>query len=144
MATQVFYFLGKTKWTKVYPGQEDQKYGHFGMDFYPDDLEAFQKTGVQLQERTDDDGVFFKLRRTPTKLIKGKLADFGAPTVLDSNNQPFNQPIGNGSTVTVKLSVYDTVKGKGHRLDSVRVEDWVEYKKEGQSTEAVNVPKLPF
>lgn len=146
MATKFKRYSGTVKWAKVYEGQEDQKYGHYGLDFYPDDVEDFKSSGVQLQERTDEEGgVFFKLRRTPKKLIKDKVVDFGTPLVLDAEGEPFDKPIGNGSKVTVKIAVYDTVKGLGHRLEAVRVDEWVEYKKEeGASDGGPNTPKFPF
>lgn len=142
MATKFYKFTGKCKWAKVYPGQEDEKYGHFGINFYPANVEEFKATGVQLKPRQDDDGTFFVLRRQPVKLIKGKLAELGAPVVLDSGNNAFNQPIGNGSTVTVEIAVYDTQKGKGHRLEKVRVDELVVYEK--PNSPEGNTPKIPF
>jgi hypothetical protein len=37
--------------------------------------------------------------------------------------------IGNGSKVKVSVAVYDTVKGKGQRLESIQVLDLIEYEK---------------
>lgn len=145
MATQFFYFKGSCKWAKVYEGQEDKKYGHFGLDFFPDDPKAFFATGVQLKERKDPetDKVFVQLRRKPSQLIKGELVKFGTPKVIDKNDQPFGNLIGNGSKVTVKIAVYDTVKGKGHRLEAVKVDEWVEFKKDGPEAGG-DVPNIPF
>ena len=149
MATETYFFKGKCKWAKVYPGQEKSQFGdRFSLDFYPEDQEAFKATGVQLHPKEDEDGVKYQLRREPQKLIRGELVNFGPPQVFDKANKPFTDAIGNGSTVTVKIAVYDTVKGKGHRLDAVRVEDLVVYKKEdGDGAKAHpkgEVPKLPF
>jgi hypothetical protein len=72
------------------------------------------------------------------------LVTYTPPEVLDKDNQPFTKLIGNGSTVTCKVIIYDTIKGKGHRLEAVRVDDWVEYVPEGSQSPAGNVPKMPF
>lgn len=149
MATETYYFKGKVKWAKVYPGQEKSKFGdRFTVDFYPDDVAAFVATGVQLVAKKDDDGaVKFQVRREPQKLIRGELVNFGPPQVLDKNNNPTTVAIGNGSTVTIKIAVYDTMKGKGHRLDAVRIEDLVVYNSEGGAGDGKpkgEVPKLPF
>jgi hypothetical protein len=56
----------------------------------------------------------------------------------DGEEKDFEDPtrIGNGSTVTCKISVYDTQLGKGHQLEAVRVEELVEYvKTEGEANE---------
>jgi hypothetical protein len=39
----------------------------------------------------------------------------------------FTDAIGNGSTVTAKLSIYDSKFGKGTRLEAVRVDEHVPY-----------------
>lgn len=145
MATKYETFTGKVKWAKVYKGQEDEKYGHYGVNFYPDDVEAFKATGVQLQAKVDDDGTWFQLRRKPKQLIRNEVVDFGTPKVIDAEGNLFDKPIGNGSTVTVKVAVYDTQKGKGHRLEALRVDEWVEYKKpEEVGTGGAATPKFPF
>ena len=144
MATQYVYFKGKAKWAKVF--KPDQKYDYYGLDFYPDDPEAFKQSGIQLQVNKDkEDGTtFFKVKRRPTQLIKGELVQFGAPHVFDDKNQPTQAAIGNGSEVTVKIALYDSQKGVGHRLESIRVENLVEY--EGGEAPAVGgeVPEIPF
>ena len=151
MATQFYYFKAKAQWCRLYEGMEDEKFGHYGLDFFPDDVEAFKASGVQLQPRENEDGdIFFKLRRHPEALIKGELTKFGPPKVVDKDNEPFDKLIGNGSEVTVKIAVYDTAhKGKGHRLESVRVEDLVVYEKDGEDAAPKGeikgeVPTVPF
>lgn len=151
MATQFYYFKGKCNWARLYEGMEDEKFGHYGIDFFPEDNEAFKATGVQLQPRENEDGeVFYKLRRNPEALIKGEVVKFGPPKVVDKDNESFDKLIGNGSTVTVKIGVYDTRKGKGHRLESVRVEDLVVYEKDEEGESNVKgelkgeVPAIPF
>ena len=161
MATQTYYFTGKCQWAKVYKGQEDQRYQNFGLDVELDEknLAIYKESGIQThlqvsgeksqtgREITWCDGrkgvTFVKFKRPVSKLIKGQLVNYGPPSVLDKDNQPFDKPIGNGSSVTCKVVVYDTAKGKGSRLETVRVDEWVEYKKDDAPAQ-VNVPKLPF
>jgi hypothetical protein len=160
MATKYYYFTGKAQWSKVYPGQEDEEYDAFSIDVALDDWDNFTKSGLQLVVResgkpnkngnpykwyTGEDGIkYTSFRRKVHQLINGETVDFGEPKVLDKENHPFNKPIGNGSTVTVKVAVYDTRKGKGHRLETVRVEDWIEYKPEASDNAGGTVPKMPF
>jgi len=145
MATQTFYFKGKCNWAKLF--KPDQKYDYFGMDFYPDDVEAFKATGTQLRPNKNEDGeTFFKVKRHPSAMIKGELVNFGGPVVLDAKNNDMTDAVGNGSTVTLKLSIYDSQVGKGTRLESVRVEELVPYEgKDGPPAEAGGeVPDIPF
>jgi len=144
MATQYVYFKGKAKWAKVF--RPDQMYDYYGMDFYPDDPDAFQESGIQLKPNKDnEDGrTFFKVKRRPTALIKGELVNFGPPVVFDKTNMTTTQAIGNGSEVTVKIALYDSQKGKGHRLESVRVENLVEYEGNAELDVGGEVPEVPF
>ena len=144
MATKWSNHTGTVKWAKVYKGQEDPKYHYYSLDFYPDDVEAFLATEIQVEKREDEDGTFFKLRREPKKLIKDKVVEFGPPDVWDADAQPFDKSIGNGSKVTVRVAVYDTAKGKGHRLEAVMVNEWVEYKKPEGEDDGPRKPKFPF
>lgn len=142
MATDMFYFKGKCNWAKLF--KPDEKYDFYGLDFYPDDVEAFQKTGTRLSpHKTEDGDVFFKIKRRPTTMIKGELVDLGKPKVFDKENQPLEKLVGNGSEVTVKIAVYDSAKGKGTRLESVRVENLVEYEGKGADPQG-EVPDIPF
>jgi len=141
MATEVFYFKGKCNWAKVQA--PDKEYDYFGMDFYPDDVKAFEATGTQLKPNKDDNGeTFFKVKRRPTAMIKGELVEFGGPVVLNKDNEKTDELIGNGSEVTIKVSIYDGAKGKGTRLESVRIENLVAY--EGGAKVVGELPEHPF
>ena len=74
---------------------------------------------------------FISLKRPHTKMIKDAIVTLGPPTVLDKDNNEYKEQtnVGNGSTVTCKVVVYDTVKGKGHTLEAVRVDDLVVFDK---------------
>ena len=47
--------------------------------------------------------------------------------------------IGNGSEVTIKVAAYSSVKGKGHRLEAVKVENLIPY--EGGGAVESRTPK---
>jgi hypothetical protein len=131
MSTQIIYLHGTCKWAKL--ETPDEKYGHWTLDLYPDQesLAKVKKSGLELKERTDNEGKgpFIKLRRKKQKLIKDALVKFDPPSILNSDNKPMPQDtkIGNGSTVFCKVEVYDTIKGKGHTLAAVRIENLIEY-----------------
>ena len=127
-------------WAKV--KKPDHKYGNYTIDVYLDDgsWEKYKESGLELKIREDKETgeKFVRFRRDPKKEIKGEMVEFGAPRVLirdeeDGEYKEFDGLIGNGSFVNCKVSVYDSAKGKGHRLDTVAVETLVPY--EGQSDE---------
>ena len=149
MATKFIDLTGKVKWVKV--RKPDEKYNNWTLNFYPDDRsrKIYDESGLQIRYKQDDDGEFLIFRRPAEKLIKGEVVKFDPPKVWDAKNQPFDGIIGNGSEATVKVAVYDTIKGKGHRWEAIRVDKLVEYNPPATtgaaaSTDA-NAPKpLPF
>ena len=134
MVTKTIYLSGTAMWAKVF--SPDEKYNVYKIELQLDNesLDKFKSSGLQLKVR---DNNTISLRRAPTSLINGKAAEWGAPSVLDKDNQPTDKLIGNGSKVTCKVQVYDTAKGPGHRLEAVRVEDLVEY-------DPANKEDMPF
>ena len=150
MASNFIYLSGKCKWAKV--RKPDEKYQNYQVPLYLDtkSLETLKASGMQLTIKTDDDGKFVTLRRPVSKLIKGELVEFGPPKVFDKDNHEFHDGlIGNGSSLTCKVVVYDTIKGKGHRLESLRVENLVEYHRPEDDTPVAvaakaSQPALPF
>jgi hypothetical protein len=151
MATTFHYFTGKTKWPKIRPDRPDDYQGvkAWKIPVYldKDNIKALQDAGLRMRPKKDEDGSFVTFRRPLNKEIGGKIVDFDPPTVIDKNNQPLDPKIiGNGSVVTVKISAFDTRMGKGHRLESVRVEELVEYKPDAQADENQAKPAvgLPF
>lgn len=130
MSTQIIYVSGTAKWAKVYQDQLDTKFGaERNIVVYPDEasLIALKSSGSRIEPKEDEEGVYYKFRRDDKGVIKGEEVTFGPPKVIDIENKPFDKKIGNGSKVTVKLSVYDTKKGKGTRLEAVRVDEHVPY-----------------
>jgi len=131
--TQTVYFTGVAYWAKL--EEPDQKYQYWGLDLALDDESKikFEKSGLTLKVKKNTDGVeVISLRRPVQKLIKGELVDFEKPKLVDKDNNDYvDRPlVGIGSFVTCKVLVYNTLKGPGHRLEAVRVDQLVEYKAE--------------
>jgi len=129
MATKTYFWDGTVNWAKVYENQIDPKYKRWSVDFYPDKdtWPSVEESEVQCAVRESESGKFIKLGRRQSMLIKGEAVTFGPPAVFDDQGEPVTALIGNGSHVTVKVDVYDSAKGKGHRLQAVRVNKLVEY-----------------
>ena len=146
MATKFYYLKGKAKWVKA--RRPDEKYDNYTMNLYLDEgsQKIFEESGLQIEPKQDDEGTFYTFRRPHEKLIKKELVEFGPPKVFNADNTEFDGLVGNGSRVTIKVSVYDTVKGKGHRWESIRVEELVKYNPEGggslNSAQAMPPPEV--
>lgn len=155
MAQKTYYINGLTSWAKLNKENYDKKFKSYVMDLYlPDDqVEEFQKWSSELELRDATTKGFndkvgpkhwIKLRRPTVKLIKDKVVTFDPPKLLDKDGESElakDTNIGNGSDVTCKVVVFDTVKGKGVRLEVVRVNELVEY--EGEEVDESNVDS-PF
>jgi len=127
--TDVVYFAGEAKWAKV--REPDPKYKNYSIDLKleGESLDLFDKFGLQLKVRKDENGdPWVTFRRPVEKLVKGELVQYSPPAVfLGDEIYPAPGLIGNGSKVVVKVIVYDTKKGRGHRLEAVKVTDLVAY-----------------
>lgn len=141
MATEHLYLKGTAKWAKVF--KPDEEYDNFTINVYMDEAsrKLFAEAGLQLTPKEDEDGEFVTFRRPNYKQIKNELVHFGAPQVIDEQGVPVTTPIGNGSEVVVKVIVYDSKKGKGHRLDGVQVTKLVEYAGSGEGAPNVVTPE---
>lgn len=131
MATKIHYFSGKAKWAKVYQGDGDDKYENWKIDLFmdPPSWEEFKKSGIQLQQKFSEEGSYVTFRRDYSKIIKGELVKFDPPAVVNMDNEPITDKIGNGSTVIVKVLTFDTRKGTGTRMEAVKVVELVKYDK---------------
>ena len=113
-------------------------------------------------------GKYIKFTRPENKVIKGNLVYYTGPIILDQDGNvivdyvsketgrrvfsysPENKAdvlrrgspinIGNGSKVKVTVSTYDTLKGKGHKLESLKLLELVEYA--GRSTTPPPLSKM--
>jgi hypothetical protein len=130
MASKFWFFTGMAKWCKL--DKPDERYGFYGLDLYLDkpSMKRFKESGLNLKIHKNDDGEYVRFRRDPEKL---RDQDPEKPRKLifeDGEYKPFDGLIGNGSFVEVKVQVYDSQKGKGHRLDAVAVHELVPYGQE--------------
>lgn len=126
MATQYYNFKGTLRWGRL--NSPDDKYKNYYAEVYMDEGEAtkVKTSGLQLTFKEDENGHYVKFRRPETKVIKGELVKFEPPKVT-LNDEVYEGIVGNGSEVLLNIAVYDTMKGKGHRLNSVKVLNLVEY-----------------
>lgn len=145
MSTAIFYLSGKARWAKL--KKPDPKYNRYTIDLYLDEdsKPKFAESGMQLELKTDKEGGrYHTFGRATEKVIKGELVKFDPPNVIDAEGNPFSKNVGNGSHVTIRVSVYDTAKGKGHRLDTVRVNHLVPYEAQDDMppvpAEYLNIP----
>jgi len=144
-ATKHYYFRGTCKWAMVH--RMDEKFNNYKIDLYPDEesMVLYKESGCQNDVKKDDDGEYITFRRKNQQLIKNELVEFGKPKVVDAEGETFSENIGNGSKVVVKIAVFPTRNGTGHRLEAVMVEDWVEYsgeEGEGSSIEQIKAEGL--
>lgn len=170
MATDVIKMTGNVYWAKVYEPDTAYGSTKYVINFYPekDQWDIFDKSGIQKEVKEDENGKFVRLQRDAFKMIKGAIVNFTGPVVLDAggdvivdyvskatgkriysydNNkkddiQRRGKPIliGNGSKVEVTVAVYDTFKGKGSRLETVKILDLIAY--EGSSGTPPKLSKM--
>jgi hypothetical protein len=154
--TQYVQFTGKAYWAHIYKPDTFRGAVRWIMNLYMDDDEwkKFKDLKIQKKPVTDENGTFWRPTRLTSRMIKEKLVKFTPPWIYDKNGEPLvtyvNQDgkevrsydgadsdikrvgdpvlIGNGSTVSITVSVYPTTMGIGNRLESIRLLDLIEYK----------------
>ena len=145
MSTKYIYLRGPVKWAQV--RKPDEKYQNYKVNVYLDEAskKVFNEAGLRLEAKQDEDGTYWTFRRPVEKLIKGEVVKFGPPKLLNADNTDFPDDalIGNGSDITVKIAVYDSIKGKAHRLETVRVESLVEFIPDAGGAGAFIPPSTP-
>lgn len=143
MASNYYYLSGKAKWAKLF--KPDEKYKNWQIQVYLDEpsMKVYDESGMTMQKKQDDDGVFVTFRRPEAKVIRDELVKFNPPEVLDDAGNKMEQLVGNGSDVTIKVIVYDTMKGKGHRLEAVKVNKLVPYVKQETAEAATAAAAAP-
>lgn len=155
MPTQTYYFSGKALFPHLSsPDTKFDKAGiwHVGLILDDESKAAYAASGIQVTpkpvKRDDPNSpLYVRFSRKTQQIMKNELVKFAAPEVVDANNQPLSALVGNDSKLTVKVSVFDTMRGKGHRLDKVRVDELIEYKPEPKAeAPATTAPKgtIPF
>lgn len=158
MSTEYIDLEGEGYWLKITKPDEFRGSVRWALNLALDEpsLKIYQDSGIQkkLKNTAEAKNVATLLRPT-TKLMKGKMVYFTPPIVygkdgetlrkyVDKNGETvrsYDTPgieltkvgdiplIGNGSKLKVTLSVYDTQMGKGHRLESIKLLDLIEYVK---------------
>lgn len=118
-------FNGDRKWSvSLYlEGSELEKFEGIGLSLQPVGS-GRSKTKPELP----DPWKGFRFTRPCEKDFGKGPEELEAPKVLDKDNKPFpeDKRIGNGSLVEINISVYGD-RIKGHRLNSVKVLELVEY-----------------
>ena len=116
----IYYFSGKVKFVKI---KELDMYDRWSLtlDMDPNDLPKFTQSGIQKGIKKDDNQNLVTFTRKPEYKVKktGEVVKVEAPVVKDMNGNPTNRYVRNGDKVVVKVSVYDTIKGKGSGLESI-------------------------
>lgn len=150
MATTYHDFVGKVNWAQVF---QPNKFGAFSLNFYPETKEvrkAIKDAGYKGSIKEDDEGEFYYVfRRKNSKKIKGEEVVFGPPKVTDKDGNEFKEAIGNGSVVSVNISLYDYTdpesgqQGKGLRLEGVKVLTHIPYVKESAAATPAETPSSP-
>lgn len=133
------YFTGPCKWAKVYTPDDYNGEKKWKIDVFlsKSDLKDLKATGLKLKVKEEEEtgSKYVTFNRPVVKEIKGEMVDFDAPRVLNKDKEDITDLIGNGSTVTVKVLVYDSAMGPGHRLEAVRVDNLVQYSADPQEGE---------
>lgn len=153
MATKWVTIKGIVRWAKVYELDAFMGSSNWKVDFAPlnaAERKKWDDTGIQLKFRKEDDGLeYCRLRRPEKKVFSDEVTFFAPPEITgavsvqyqDENGERIRQykkgdkvnrvgepvEIGNGSEVLVNVCYYDTVKGKGHRLESINVLNLIEF-----------------
>ena len=156
MATRKVVLTGIGEWAKVFEDNRDMKgfegaweefNGACTIDMILDDenMQILRNSKSMKKGTPDPEG-----RGTRVRLIRkfetGRDWDSGAPVVTKSDGSKWNYEedgtIGNGSTVQVTLSVYDTSRKGivGTRLDRIKVITHVEYQPEDEDEVAPPPP----
>jgi len=148
MASTTQYITGTAMWAKVFAHNKDKNEdfhgpgGAYVVDLIVDkeELDSFVSTGARTTPKTTDEGMSIKFKRKHTHPTIPAFG--GPPQVVDADKQAWDGTlIGNGSTLEIAYTVYDTKLGKGTRMEGVRVIEHIELPPmEGDS----GVAKLPF
>lgn len=148
MASTTYYITGVANWAKVFAHNKDKNEdfhgpgGAYVTDLVVDkeELESFLATGARTAPKTTDEGTSIKFKR---KHVHPTIAAFGGPPqVVDAEKKIWDGTlIGNGSTVEIAYTVYDTKMGKGTRMEGMRIIEHVALP-EMDGEDAVS--KLPF
>ncbi len=153
VATSTLDVRGKVKYIHAV---NLNKYGDWIITIYPDTqslevIREYQAKGWKNVMKKDDDGYFIQFKRSPTKMMKGKVVAFTAPKVVDNEGKPFDgMRVGWGSDVIVRLEVYQHGTPNGGkafacRWDSLKVTNLIPFeidKSDWTDDEKANIKSL--
>lgn len=153
MATEVLDVQGKVKYIHAVTFNKYDKWAVVIEPTLPslEKIRDLQAQGLKNVMKKDENNVYYiQFSREPTKLMRGKVVAFAAPTVLDSSGEIMDgSKVGRGSDVTVRLEVYqhgtpNGGKSKAARWDSLRVDNLIpwEIDKDMGPTEAAAAKDL--
>ena len=133
MASEVILLSGKAEWAKV--RKPDDAFGgsffKITVDLDKGSQQVFAASDLQLEPKEIDGSFKVTFRREAEKQWPdGTVEEMGPPALFEADGKTElakSVLIGNGSEVSIKVEVYDTKRGKGHRLKSVRVDKLVPY-----------------
>ena len=144
MASKDYYFSGEAKWAMLFAPDKEYKNYKITVNLDEPSKVKYLESGLQGRPKTDDGGFWVTFRRPETKEIKGDLKRFEKPKVVNDLGEEVTDFVGNGSKVTVRVTVYDTRRGKGHRLEAVRVDELVKYVSDKESEHSKEEDKKLF
>lgn len=144
MATTTHYFTGTCKWAKVYVPDDRFPPPRYRVPLCldADSRGRYNALGLQMRPKIDSEGdELITFTRPVSRTFAGQERHFGPPKVIDSSGSLVrDQLIGNGSNVTLEVTVYDYVfngrSGKGHRLETVKINNLVEYEREDPAVQS--------
>jgi len=132
------YIQGKVKWFRP---KIPNTWNKWSVQIHPNDkgleiIRDLQAEGLKNMLKKDEDGYYLNFSRPVTKETStGKILSFKPVEVFDTEGKPFDDRVGNGSDVTLKIEVYTHGtpgggKAKAARWVSARIDNLIPFEKE--------------
>ena len=156
--TEFITLSGIANWAKPYKPDEFRGDSRWTLNLTLDEesLARYKEYGIQQKLKQNEHGWSFDPRRPVVKKIKETLVYFTPPFIFDKTGETLvkytdeesknvysyedkdkkiirvGDPvlIGNGSLVSIRLSVYPTGMGVGNRLEAIKLIDLITYSPE--------------
>lgn len=145
MSTTYENLTGELYWGRIHPDNPDEYRGNknwvVNLVLNDKELEKFKSFGLMNQVRDYQGRPSVRFKRPVEKTFNGEVTKFDPPKVLcwvDGEDKPVEFPdlnmdekfamgIGNGSKISVSLTIYSTANGSGARFNDIVVLDHVPY-----------------
>jgi len=125
MATKTLYLSGVAQYVQVKTPSKDYDNYAIGVSLDDNSVKLLKESGSQATVK-DDNLVYFRRPHSKTFKNSPEPVVFGPPKLFDENeNSMDDKDFGPGSEVIVKVAVYEAKKGKGTRLEAVKVTNLV-------------------